>query len=244
VQSGNTYYNWTFGNGDSSMTTNAIYTYPKPGQYTPCLYVRNAAGCFSKSCSKSITIKPCMAKFTKSIDTTQKFKIFLINNSSNTATTTYNWDFGDGGSSTSRNPSHKYNTFGKFKVCLTVKDTDCSSVFCDTLGLDSSGKLLKAGAFEIIVLEQTGSIKNKKTTGNFKIFPNPASAELTIDLSNSQVNYNKIEIVDAIGQICTSQTLERGSNTINLDLTTLKSGLYFIRISNAQNYSYAKFIKN
>ena len=37
-------------------------------------------------------------------------------------TLTYNWNFGDGTSSTSANPSHTFNTAGNFNVVLTVTD--------------------------------------------------------------------------------------------------------------------------
>lgn len=143
-----------------------------------------------------------MAKFTKSIDTSIKFKLFLINNSTTNSTNTYHWDFGDGSTSTDRNPTHKYNSFGKFLVCLIVRDGACYSSFCDTIGLDSSGKLFKSGSFEVVVIEQAGSIVNKKPNTDFKIYPNPANTKIKIDLSNSLVNYDKLEIVDAIGQIC------------------------------------------
>lgn len=57
TQSGNTSYKWYFGNGDSSSTKDISYTYPKLGKYTVCLYVTNAAGCFSKACKEiSVTV--------------------------------------------------------------------------------------------------------------------------------------------------------------------------------------------
>lgn len=59
-QSGNTNYNWKFGNGDSATTSNKdySYTYPKlTGKYTACLKTINAANCFSETCQKiSITV--------------------------------------------------------------------------------------------------------------------------------------------------------------------------------------------
>lgn len=241
-QSGNTYYKWTFGNGDSSTSANLDYAYPKPGKYKLCLSVISSAGCFSETCI-SISVG-CKAKFTKSVDTSQKFKIYLINNSSSTSTTTYQWDFGDGGTSTTRTPTHKYATFGKFRVCLTVQDTGCSSTFCDTIGLDSSGKLLKAGTFEVVVIEGTGSILKTKPKTDFTIYPNPANTKVTIDLSKSIIHYNKLEITDAIGQTCFTQAIENGNKTLDLDLRIITPGLYFIKLSNKTDYSFMKMIKN
>ncbi|MGB9911261.1 MAG: SdrD B-like domain-containing protein [Microgenomates group bacterium] len=39
----------------------------------------------------------------------------------------YNWNFGDGGSSTLKNPTHQYNTIGTFDVSLTVTDSSGNS---------------------------------------------------------------------------------------------------------------------
>ena len=50
--------------------------------------------------------------------------------------TEYNWDFGDGSTSTLQSPTHTYSTTGIFKVTLTIKDENgcCttveSAVFC------------------------------------------------------------------------------------------------------------------
>lgn len=40
-------------------------------------------------------------------------------------TATYSWDFGDGATSTSAQPTHNYSTIGKFDVSLTIEDAGC-----------------------------------------------------------------------------------------------------------------------
>jgi len=42
----------------------------------------------------------------------------------NGSITSYTWDFGDGGTSTSVNPSHTYSDLGRYKVSLTVEDNE------------------------------------------------------------------------------------------------------------------------
>jgi len=60
VQNGNTSYKWTFGNGDSAISSqkNYSYTYSKLNKnYTACLNTINPAGCFSKTCKEiSVTV--------------------------------------------------------------------------------------------------------------------------------------------------------------------------------------------
>lgn len=45
---------------------------------------------------------------------------------------TYQWDFGDGNSSTLPNPQHTYATAGLYNVCLVITTADgCSSTYCE-----------------------------------------------------------------------------------------------------------------
>src|SRR5689334_18423343 len=54
--------------------------------------------------------------------------------------TTFSWNFGDGGTSTLLNPSHAYNSFGPYVVCLTMSNGffGCNSTLCDTIFVDST----------------------------------------------------------------------------------------------------------
>ena len=237
---------WDFGNGKTSTKDSGHYSYPKSGTYNLCLTVYCSSIDSGVSCV-SITIKPrCQALFSVALDTTQKFKLYLINKSSNTGSTQYTWDFGDGNYSGKRNPTHKYSKFGKYNVCLLVIDTaiNCSSKYCDTLGLDSSGKLLKVDAWELIVLEQTVFGVKKIVKQDFKIYPNPANTKVTIDLSNAINTYQKLEILNSNGQVCITQPIEAGNDIIDIDLEKIARGLYLIKLGNENGYSYKKLIKN
>src|SRR6185503_11273621 len=61
--------------------------------------------------------------------------ISFINLSSGPGVLSYNWNFGDGGTSTIANPSHVYNSTGSFNVTLIVS----SSLGClDTIVRNSA----------------------------------------------------------------------------------------------------------
>lgn len=237
---------YNFGDGKTSTNKTGYHVYSKPGNYKVCITAYCSSSDSSKYCV-SITIKPkCEALFSVALDTTQKFKLYLINKSSNTGSTQYTWDFGDGNYSGKRNPTHKYSKFGKYNVCLLVIDTaiNCSSKYCDTLGLDSSGKLLKADAWELIVLEQTVFGVKKIVKSDFKIYPNPANSKVTIDLSNALNTYQKLEVLNSNGQVCIAQPIEAGNDIIDIDLEKVARGLYLIKLGNEHGYSYMKLIKN
>ena len=44
------------------------------------------------------------------------------------AVVSWQWDFGDGGSSELRNPTHVYNEAGAFEVSLTIADAEGNTV--------------------------------------------------------------------------------------------------------------------
>ena len=54
--------------------------------------------------------------------------------------TSWSWSFGDGGSSTSMNPTNTYAGNGAYVVCLTIgTQQGCQSSFCDTININCIG---------------------------------------------------------------------------------------------------------
>lgn len=243
--SGLSYY-WTTSNSMTSTAQNPTFSFSTPGTYTICLFVTDSLKSCTDSICKSVTIdsaKNCMAFFRVAIDTTQKFKLFLINGSSNKSTHSYYWSFGDGGSSTQRNPSHKYTSFGKYNVCLTVVDSAnrCSDTFCDSLGLDSNGRMLKADGFELQVLEDNLSI-GKRPEVNFAMYPNPVSDVVNFKLSGTYTRGARVEIYSVDGRLVEQKSLELSGET-TLDMSTQNNGMYVVRIYDGTNYAQTKLVK-
>ncbi|MFN0274725.1 MAG: PKD domain-containing protein [Chitinophagales bacterium] len=55
-----------------------------------------------------------------------------------TGATCYNWDFGDGGTSTLADPAHGYVTGGTYTVCLTAVNSYGSVTYCEDINLIES----------------------------------------------------------------------------------------------------------
>src|ERR1700727_2374861 len=74
----------------------------------------------------------CAADFSKSTSGTFTFGFIYLDNPDGL---TFSWNFGDGGTSTSENPSHTFAGLGTYIVCLTVHSTalNCSATACDTI---------------------------------------------------------------------------------------------------------------
>ncbi|MCH8330959.1 MAG: PKD domain-containing protein [Bacteroidetes bacterium] len=49
--------------------------------------------------------------------------------------TQWDWDFGDGNSSTDQNPVHSYTTTGDYNACLTATNFNGSDTFCDSVSV-------------------------------------------------------------------------------------------------------------
>jgi len=116
---------WNLGNNTTSTLQNPSTTYTTAGTYTVTLMVTNASGSSTKTISNIITVSaPPFANFVADdsgstcLPKTINFQNTSVSNS--TGTTTYLWDFGDGTTSTSTNPSHTYTTSGNYNVTLIV----------------------------------------------------------------------------------------------------------------------------
>jgi PKD repeat protein len=149
-------WHWTFGDGDSSAVQNPSHDYKFSGHYLVCLSIEgvNVAGlkCKDKECHY-IDIKGCgddtthcrlSSKFSSKVDSCT----VTFNNTSTagagTIITSYHWTFGDGDSSTVKNPYHVYAHSGFYSACLTIeginalggkcKDKECHSVMVKGCG--------------------------------------------------------------------------------------------------------------
>jgi YVTN family beta-propeller protein len=126
-----TSWKWSFGDGSTSTSKNPAHTYTKAGKYTVKLTVKNAAGSSTKTITNYITVKTAPVKPVSAFSATPisgkvPLKVQFTDKSSNVPTS-WKWSFGDGSTSTLKNPAHTYNKAGKYTVKLTVKNTKGSS---------------------------------------------------------------------------------------------------------------------
>ena len=120
---------WDFGDGSPVViaTNNAsqVHTYSFPGTYNATLKVETAGGCQSVVFSKIITVQQIpVASFLFANACLPNANLQFTDQSGSNdpihPAITYQWDFGDGGTSTIANPSHLFTSTGPFSVSLTV----------------------------------------------------------------------------------------------------------------------------
>lgn len=118
-----TAWQWDFGDGNSSTAQNPSHTYTNYGNYTVTLITTNASGCtdtlirtdFVRIRRAAITVpffpvRGCVPYTVQPVPDVNALD----------AVTSWQWDFGDGGSSTLQNPTYTYTAQGTYTVRLII----------------------------------------------------------------------------------------------------------------------------
>ena len=130
-----TSWEWDFGDGSSSVEQNPRHRFRNIGTYTVTLTVASDFGSDSTERTLTVTYRPPVADFLAEpeeqwINTPILFADRSV--AGYAEIISWEWDFGDGNTSTDQNPVHAYTAAGTYTVRLTVTadDTEDSS---DTL---------------------------------------------------------------------------------------------------------------
>lgn len=120
-----TSWSWNFGDGATSVEQDPIHTYTG-GTYDVTLVVSNANGVDTAGKTSYITVTDTAAslsvEFSASpLSGTAPLEVSFSDQSQGNPDA-WHWDFGDGATSTDRNPSHTYGSAGSYDVTLTASN--------------------------------------------------------------------------------------------------------------------------
>jgi len=124
-----TSWRWVFGGRNTSTEMNPVHTYNKSGLYSVTLTASNANG-------SNVLIKTDYISVSNSLDAafsasptsgSVPLNVSFTDNSTGSPTS-WRWAFGDGNTSTEKNPVHTYNKTGRYTVSLTVDNSESSSI--------------------------------------------------------------------------------------------------------------------
>ena len=214
-------YEWYLNDQPLDLTTGSINA-TEEGIYT--VIVTNEDQCNGVGTSSPIlvTVNPTPIADGSADQDQGSYDVQFLNNSTNA--TSYEWNFGDGTTSTLSNPNHTYVDGGNYTVTLTAFNGDCSDVY----------------TFELSGV----SVTENTATSSVSVYPNPSNGLLNLNIMSINSGVVLTNVYDVTGKLVYNQTLSvsQGSQVIALDLEFLQNGLYFLTIDeNEGSKSTVKF---
>ncbi|HEY0432451.1 MAG TPA: PKD domain-containing protein, partial [Chitinophagaceae bacterium] len=128
-----TSWSWDFGNGQLSTAQNPVVNFANPGTYTVRLIVKDSAGIDDEIKTDYITVYgPPSAAFTANLTTSCAPASIqftdLATSPAGSSVASWQWDFGDGTTSTDQSPAHTYANTGFYTVSLIITNSNgCKS---------------------------------------------------------------------------------------------------------------------
>ena len=112
-------YEWDFGDGQPGAGAVVEHTYAATGTYSVVLTATNYCGQEEVTHAVVVVARP-QAGFTSNAPVCYGQTVVFTNTSGGAEPLTFRWAFGDGITSTLRNPTYTYNTGGRYTVTLTA----------------------------------------------------------------------------------------------------------------------------
>ena len=200
---------WNFGNNDTTTADKPVFTYNTPGTYLVKLYINDPSSCnIWDTAFQYITVfDGISADFDFSAVPCSTQASFL--DSSVKTPTSWDWDFGDGTTSTLQNPTHIYGKEGTYDVKLIVSTKEgCKDTAIVQVDL-SKGKGTVNANKRICLGSQT----TLQATGGFAYHWSPSAGLSNTDIANPiatptvTTSYTvEIKLKNALGDTCV-QTL-------------------------------------
>ncbi|MEO8824089.1 MAG: T9SS type A sorting domain-containing protein, partial [Ginsengibacter sp.] len=82
-----------------------------------------------------------------------------------------------------------------------------------------------------MIARLSDEILARETQGNTTVYPNPTVGKVTLRVNNASLDQNGIIISDVLGRVYSNGIVKKVySNSVQIDMTNLKSGVYFIRV--------------
>jgi len=165
-------WSWDFGDGGSSIEENPQYVYTTPGIYSVSLTVTGPGGSDTHTKTDYIDVQWAAPVAEFSGFPTVGAPPLMVNftDASTGQVATYDWNFGDGGTSVTQNPVHQYTGSGVYTVSLTVT------------GPGGNDTEVKTDYITVSNLPPTANFSGNPTSGFFPLMVN------FTDLTSGAVN--------------------------------------------------------
>jgi PKD repeat protein len=224
-QNNPTAWSWTFEGGEPATSTeqNPTVTYNVPGLYLVSLTVSNSQGSDALVLDDLIDVSGQPdATFNHS-----QFENVVSLEYQGIDYDSLHWDFGDGRTDNSLNPTVEYNVSGLYKIQLIVFNacgTDTSSIEVEIIISGTSDPLLD--------------------NSNWQLRPNPFNDMLNLYGEPTQDGQMYVVMRDVAGRVISSTKLEFGSGPVTKQLKTdnLAGGLYLVELKTDKGSTVLKAV--
>lgn len=237
-------WEWNFGDGTTSTEQNPTHTFGYDGVFYVQLVMRTSV-CTSRT-NMIVYVDPtavydneCNALFIPFVFA-DSLQIFFRNMSSADAVA-YAWEFGDGTTSTARNPEHMYAQTGIYEIRLTITTANgCTNTFEATINL-ASQNFTGAPAFREVTTSTTEALAFEA----FRLYPNPVNETLRLEFTMPKATDYQLSIYTLEGKTLRTSSHDAisGTNNIQLAVGELPPGMYLLRIQSHEHAKVVKFVK-
>ena len=143
-------FSWNFGDEEGSHSENPVHTFKNSGTFDITLSIVTKNGCSAqKTVNKLITVFPKpTAKFIATPEITSFVNPDISFDNISESAVSYVWDFGDGDSSITANPSHSFSKVGDYMVTLIAyTEHNCSDTSAKEIRITEEFTLYVPTAF-------------------------------------------------------------------------------------------------
>lgn len=254
AQNLNSKFEWDFGDGTVGYTTvpYVTHTFPDNQFYITRLTVtKNDSSC-SNSFSNGIhvNVENCRAAFFIHADSsTTDPSDYILYDMSTGDNLNYHWDFGDGTTSTLKNPTHEYSGNGPYYLILTISNDSCTSIFGDTVIFNGSPGISE-GKWKLKVVDGkviSGIKVNPDEKISLQNYPNPFDRSTTINYRIPATTQLELSIYNLLGsRIELIETATKAAGTYNLEWNAqqLPEGIYLLQLKTDKQIITRRIIIN
>ena len=237
------YFLWKINGTAASSAATFDFTPTAPGTYVVCLLDSVSPDCKKLICHNVIVDQKCilsadfLAQWCKStplkVDFTSSMAFVNMGQ-------TFQWNFGDGTTSTSAAPSHTYTAAGIYTVCLTITLSPlCNSTSC--YRVDVGTAICPVVVTKSVVTDEPQQSTMTKANGDsaatlrnevrrVTLYPNPTASQTFIVKTSYSLKNATIQLMDVNGKTQPIQVKIRDENSKEVRLQNATPGFYFVEI--------------
>jgi hypothetical protein len=198
--------NWDFGDGHTNSGSYIPHTYSEQGTYQVCMYAENECGDITV-CKEIVVCNLLQPTFDYVAD---DLKV-SFNAGTGEGILNYQWDFGNGLTSTQVSPVVHFVEAGTYFVCLSLTDHCTTETICEEIQLkQGENDTIPSPNYELV------------------IFPNPTLDVITIRDMGSLLT--RVDVFNTLGMLVYRLYPIPETTAHRFNIQVLPAGVYYFRL--------------